>query len=65
VGHDPTDDDERTEIVREQVRVVGARASTRRDLAHFAADLRGFVARTWLIWLIVAAATLAITVCDR
>jgi hypothetical protein len=30
-----------------------------------AGDLRDFLVRTWPIWLIVAAATLAITVCGR
>jgi hypothetical protein len=65
VGHDPMDDEERGEIAREHARIVGTRTAARRDLATFLADLRGFVSRTWPIWVIVAAATLAITVCGR
>ena len=65
VGHDPMDDEERSEIAREHARIVGTRTAARRDLATFLLDLRGFVARTWPIWVIVAAATVAITVCDH
>jgi hypothetical protein len=69
VGHDPMDDEERAEIAHEHARVVGrrtaARASVRALGADFGADLSDFFARTWPIWLIVAAATIAITVCGR
>lgn len=65
VGHDPMDDEERGEIAREHARIVGTRAAARRDLQTLGQSLREFVARTWPIWLFVAAATLAITVCDR
>jgi hypothetical protein len=64
-GDDPMDDDERAEISAERVRLVGRRTAARQSVGALGADLRGFFARTWLIWLIVAAATLAITVCDR
>jgi hypothetical protein len=65
VGHDPTDDDERADIAHERARLVGRKATVRDGVAALGADLRGFVARTWLIWLIVAAVTLAVTVCGR
>jgi len=65
VGDDPMDDEERAEISAERVRLVGRRTAARQSVSALGADLRGFLARTWLIWLIVAAATLAITVCDR
>lgn len=65
VGHDPTDDEERAEIARERVRTVGRKAAVRESVGELGADLRGFLARTWPIWVIVAAATLAITVCGR
>jgi hypothetical protein len=65
VGHDPMDDEERAEIVREQQRMVGRRAAARRSVGALAADFRGFLVRTWPIWLIVAVVSLAITVCNR
>jgi hypothetical protein len=65
VGYDSMDDDERSEIVRERVRLVGRSASAHESLATFGADVRGFVARTWPIWLIVVAVSLAMIVCGR
>jgi hypothetical protein len=65
VGHDAMDDDERAEIVRENVRVVGRKAVARESLGSLGADLRGFLSRTWPIWLIVAAVTVAVTTCNR
>jgi hypothetical protein len=65
VGHDPMDDEERAEIRREQERLVGRRAVARAAASSFGADVRGFLARTWLIWLIVAVVTVAISVCGR
>jgi len=65
VGHDPMDDEERAEIVREHTRMVGRRAAARRSVSALGADLRGFLVRTWPIWLIVAVVSLAITVCSR
>jgi ribosomal protein L40E len=64
-GDDPMDDDERAEISAERVRLVGRRTAARQGMSALGVDVRGFLARTWLIWLIVAAATLAITVCQR
>jgi hypothetical protein len=65
VGHDPMDDEERAEIARERARIVGRKAAVRESVGALGADVRGFLARTWPIWLIVAAATLMITVCGR
>jgi hypothetical protein len=65
VGHDPMDDEERAEIVREHARMVGRTAVARRSVGALGADLRGFLVRTWPIWLIVAVVSLAITVCNR
>jgi hypothetical protein len=65
VGHDPMDDDERAEIVRERVRRVGRAAAVQGGLAGLGADVGDFLARTWPIWLIVAAATAAIIAFGR
>ncbi|MGH7294854.1 MAG: metallopeptidase family protein [Polyangiaceae bacterium] len=65
VGHDPMDDEERAEIVRERSRIVGQRAAAREGLAALGGDLGGFFAKTWPIWLIVAVATVAVTMCNR
>jgi hypothetical protein len=65
VGHDPMDDDERAEIARERARVIGRRAAVRADVGALGSDIRGFIARTWPIWVIVAVATVAVSVCAR
>jgi hypothetical protein len=65
VGHDPMDDEERAAIARERARLVGRTATVRENLAALRADVLGFIARTWLIWLIVAFASVAIIVCGR
>jgi hypothetical protein len=65
VGHDPMDDDEREEIARERVRRIGRAETMRGGLAAFGADVSDFMARTWPIWLIVAAATVAIIAYGR
>ncbi len=64
-GDDPMDDDERSEIAAERARLQGRRAVARQSVAALGDDVRGFLARTWLIWVIVAAATVAITVCGK
>jgi hypothetical protein len=64
-GHDPMDDEERAEIAHEHARVVGRKAAARAGVGALAADVGGFLARTWPIWLIVAVATVVITVCGR
>jgi hypothetical protein len=65
VGHDPMDDEERAEIVRERVRRIGRTQAVQGGLAGLGADLGDFLARTWPIWLIVAAATAAIIAYGR
>jgi hypothetical protein len=65
VGHDPMDDEERVEIVREHQRMVGRRTVARRSVRALGAEFGGFLSRTWPIWLIVAVVSLAITVCNR
>jgi len=65
VGHDPMDDEERAEIAREQARVVGRKAMARASVGALGADIGGFLARTWPIWLIVAVVTFVITVCGH
>jgi hypothetical protein len=65
VGHDPMDDEERAEIAHEHARVVGRRTVARASVRALGGDLGDFFARTWLIWLIVAVVTIAITVCGR
>ena len=62
-GDDPMDDEERSEIVQEAVRVVGRRESTRRSLQVFGASFPDFFRRTWPLWL-VAALALAITLAE-
>jgi hypothetical protein len=64
-GYDPMDDEERAAIVRDHGRIVGRREAARRGVAALGADLRGFVARTWPIWLIVAAISVALSLCER
>jgi Zincin-like metallopeptidase len=64
-GDDPMDDEERAEIAVERARLIGRKAVARHDVVALGADLRGFLARTWVIWVIVAVVTLAITVCDH
>jgi hypothetical protein len=65
VGHDPMDDEERDAIARERVRLVGRKEVVRGSLVALGQDLRGFMARTWLIWLIVAVVTLALAAYGR
>jgi hypothetical protein len=60
-GDDPMDDDERAEIRSEAVRVIGRRALAREGIRSFGAEALDFARRTWPIWLLVALATLAVT----
>lgn len=64
-GHDPMDEQERDEIARERTRIVGRAAEVRAGVSAFGQDVRGFVARTWPIWLVVAAFTIAASVCGK
>ncbi len=65
IGHDPLDDAEHEEIARERVRRLGPTQAVRGSVAALGADLGEFFARTWLIWLIVAAAAVAIIASER
>ena len=57
-GDDPLDEQEHAEIQREAARRVGKHEIQRRAVRGVAAEVRGFFARTWLVWVIVALATL-------
>jgi hypothetical protein len=60
-GDDPMDDDERAEIGSEALRVMGRRTLAREGLRSFGAEALDFARRTWPIWVILAIATLAVT----
>lgn len=60
-GHDETDLEERDEIAREALRVVGKREIARRATKGLAADFGEFLRRTWVIW-IVALIALILTI---
>jgi hypothetical protein len=57
-GHDPMDDAERDEIVREEVRRVGKSETRRRVGQDIARDLLGFLRTTWPLWALLVAAAL-------
>jgi hypothetical protein len=64
-GHDPMDEEERREIDREAMRVVGKRAVVRGGATALGADFADFVKRTWPIWLLLIAITLIATIFGR
>jgi hypothetical protein len=64
-GDDPMDEEERGEIRREAARVLGKKEVVRATVRGFRADFLGFLARTWPIWLILAVATIAVTLAER
>lgn len=55
-GHDPMDEEERAEIARDAVRIVGRRESARRELSEF-------LRRAWPL-ILVGAVVLAITIAE-
>lgn len=57
-GHDPMDEEERAEIVREKARIVGKRELGRRGAREAVGDLVGFARIAWPIAAAVAALTL-------
>jgi hypothetical protein len=65
LGYDPTDDSERDEVAREQVRVLGRGAVVRGTVSEFTADVGGFVVRAWPLVAIVALAAVATVVCSK
>jgi hypothetical protein len=64
-GDDPMDEAERQEIRTEAARVLGKRTVVREGMRDFQADFLGFLARTWPIWVILAIATIAVTMSER
>jgi hypothetical protein len=69
-GHDPMDEEERRAIDDEARRVVGKKALAREAVSSLARlaghDLAGFLRRTWLVWAVLAIATvLAILAASR
>jgi hypothetical protein len=60
-GDDPMDDEEREEIRGEALRVIGKRAVVREGMRSFGEEALDFFRRTWPIWLLLAIATLAVT----
>lgn len=63
-GHDPIDDEEREQIEHEVARRVGRFESRRRATRALRTELREFVARTWVVWLIAALVTLALVLAN-
>lgn len=55
-GDDPMDAEERAEIDREALRIVGRREAGRRVASGFAQSLRDFASRTWPLWVIALVA---------
>lgn len=64
-GDDPLDDEERSVIAQEAVRLVGRRELGRRARASFVADVSEFWRRTWPIWVFAALATAVATLLQR
>ena len=51
-GHDPKDEEERAEIVREARRLHGAKATARATVRGLFVDLGEFARRTWPLWVL-------------
>jgi hypothetical protein len=62
-GEDPMDEEERAEIEREAVRVLGHREATRRTLAVFGRSFPDFVRRTWPL-IVLAALSLVLALAE-
>ncbi len=62
-GDDPVDDEEREEIDRERVRIVGKRALAKGEVRALGADISLFIRRTWPLWLILILATILLSFC--
>lgn len=62
-GDDPVDDEEREEIDRERVRIVGRRALAKGEVRALGADITLFIRRTWPLWLILVLATILLAFC--
>jgi hypothetical protein len=64
-GDDPTDDEERSVIRDEAMRVVGRREAGRRAIKGFGASWTDFLRRTWPIWVLALLALLFTLVTQR
>ena len=62
-GDDPMDAEERDEIAREAVRVIGRKEATRRTLAVFGESGRDFFTRAWPL-VLIGALVLLITIAE-
>ena len=65
IGHDEVDDEEREEIVRERLRIVGRAATARSAVLALIADIGGFLLRSWPLWAAVTAIAIGLAVCTR
>ena len=64
-GHDPEDEEERAEIARETRRAAGDTETIRRATKAARGELADFVHRTWPIWVVALAVTIAATLASR
>ncbi len=64
-GDDPMDDDERRAISDEAAKIYGTREPLAREARALGHDVSGFFQRTWPIWLLIVAATIAVTLAER
>jgi hypothetical protein len=64
-GDDPVDEAERAEIAQEAGRMLGKREIARQGVRDLTADLRGFVRKTWIVWLVLLAAVVLTTLAER
>jgi hypothetical protein len=63
-GHDPMDEEERGEIVRETVRTVGKKELVRRQTKGLFVDLTDFIKKTWPLWIVLLIAAFAFSLCN-
>lgn len=64
-GHDPEDERELEQIADEQGRMVGKAESARRAARAVGGDFFEFLRRTWPLWVLVAAVTIAAALASR
>ena len=64
-GHDETDEEERDEIAREAVRLLGKKEIARRATRGLARDFGEFIARTWVIWILALIAVIVTVLASR
>jgi len=65
LGDDPMDDDERAAIAAEAVRLHGRKEIARQGARDVAADVGGFLRRTWPLWVIAVGLAIASVYCGR